>query len=152
MADSKISGLPELTNELKTTDELVINEAGVSKKVAGGKIIPTVLTQNTTGTINLSTYKGDVIVLSTPTADITITFSGILPSGRKAIVVNKASAYKITLAGSFVGSLANENILTLISDGTNLNTDNKRVNIHTVTSANYTILDNGQNNYIANIS
>jgi hypothetical protein len=143
MADDKLTNLPVVSDELKPGDKLYTAEGGsTSKQVDADRVVPTIVTQDTTGAIDLNNYKGDVIILSTPTANITITFSNSLPSGRKAIIVNKASAYKITLAGSFVGSLTNNNILTLISDGTNLSADNKRTNIHTVTSANYTILDN----------
>jgi hypothetical protein len=141
MANSELSNLPEITNELKTTDELYVNESGTSKKIKGDKIVPTVLTQNITATIDLSSYKGDVTILSNPTANITLTFSNTLPSGRLLKIVNKSSLYKITFAGGHVGLLANSNILELVSDGTNLNKNNKRVNIHSISSADYTILD-----------
>jgi hypothetical protein len=121
MGNQKLSNLTEQTTELKEDDLLYIAASGsTSKKIKGNKIIPSVLTQNITGTIDLNNYKGDVIIFSTPTSNITITLNNTLPSGRLITITNKSSSYTITLAGGSTEQISPNDSLTLISDGSAL--------------------------------
>lgn len=122
MADQKLSALTEITGELKTTDELYINESGTSKKIKGNRIIPTRLNQNTTTSINLAVHLGDLVIFSTPAAGITLSFSNQLPSGRKLIIINLTSTFNITTSGTTGAYIISpEEITFFISDGTNMN-------------------------------
>ena len=125
MADSKISALPALAAQLKTTDELVINEAGTNKKFTGDRIIPTVLTQNGTGTINLALYFADVAIFSTPASGITITLNNSLLAGRLLMIINKSSTNFITLAGGSTYKISPEETIIIYPDGSILNVENK---------------------------
>lgn len=80
----------------------------------------TILTKDTTDSIDLGLYKGDLIIFSDPAADITLTFSNMLISGRRLVIVNKDSVYKITLAGTITSVITPEKTILLFSDGTSL--------------------------------
>jgi hypothetical protein len=145
MAGPTVLDLVALADELAVTDVLYAlrgSGAGADRKTTADRVIPTVVTQNTTTAINLATYFGDLVIFSTPVADITLTFSNALPNGRKLIIVNKASAFDVVVAGSHVGIVhPTDDILVLVSDGTNLLTEAKTSNINAVSGGGYTILD-----------
>lgn len=77
----------------------------IALKNINGSFFVKKLTANTTQGINLSTYFQDIIIFSTPAADITLTFSGNLPDRGKFIVVNLSATYKITVAGTAVSNI-----------------------------------------------
>jgi len=57
----------------------------------------TLLSVTETGSINLSDYTTNVLIVADPMADIALTITGALPGGNKCIVVNK-SAHNVTLS------------------------------------------------------
>jgi hypothetical protein len=145
MPDKTIQDFPSLTDELKEDDVLYLNRGlGVDrdKKTTGNRVIPTVDTENATTGIDLGTFFGDLIIFSTPpSADIILTLSNNLPSGRKLTIINKSPTYSVKLAGSSTEAAHPGKTLRLISDGSSLIHDPDYSAIKTVTDAGYTILD-----------
>ena len=121
MAGPTIDSLVILTDEIAATDVLYLLRglgAGADRKFTGDLIVPSILTTNITGAINLNLYKGDLVIFSTPAAAITLTFSNMLPNGRKIIIVNKATAFNITCAGTLVETIDPSTTLHRVSDAT----------------------------------
>lgn len=116
--------LPELPSELQEDDLIYVIRPSLGinrdKKALGTKVIATKLDQDTTVAIDLSTYLGDLMIFANPTADITFTLSNELPKGRKLTIINKASAYNITLAGVLTDVIVPSGISEWISDGTTM--------------------------------
>jgi hypothetical protein len=121
MPGPTVLDLPVIADELTATDILyMIRGVGVTrdKQISAGLIIPTILSYNVNQAINLALYKGDVVVFSTPAANITFTFANMLPNGRWLIVVNKATGYNITCAGTLVEVINPTATLYKVSDAT----------------------------------
>jgi hypothetical protein len=122
MADKSLLDLPQISDELKTTDELLANRGGVGgeKRFTGDRIVPTVVVQNTGTTIDLGTYFGDLVIFSNPASNITIALSNTLISGRKLTVVNKSSTYNVSLSGSATSVIPNNGLIDFVSDGSSI--------------------------------
>jgi len=121
MATKALIDLEFLTNEILTTDLLYVvrgTGAGRDMKVLGDRVVPTVLTQNISGNIDLDNYFGDIVVVCTPSSAITVTSSNTPPAGRSVCVVNKSVIDDITFNGEIIPA---EKVLIGISDGSNLN-------------------------------
>lgn len=123
MAGPTVLDNPAITNDIQIDDVLyLIRGTGVGRdqRTDGSRVRPTVVTANSTTTIDLSNYQGDLVIFSTPTANITITLSNILNDSRKLIIVNKSSSYKVTLAGASTEEILSDELIFFISDGTGL--------------------------------
>lgn len=101
MAKGKpISALPNLTR-LKEGDIGYFAEQlpgpvfgpGSSKnvKVEDG-VIPRAYSISSSQTFDLDTFGGDVVIVCTNTAEITVTLSGSLPTGRRCVIVNRGES------------------------------------------------------------
>ncbi len=143
MAGPTVNDLAAIADELAATDELYLlrgTGAGADKKTTGDRVIPTIITQNTTVAINLATYFGDLVIFSTPAAAITLTLNNELPNGRRLIIVNKATDEVITLAGNGSGTVLPSDQRKFVSDGTDIFEETKRLKIFEAI-ANYPITD-----------
>jgi hypothetical protein len=147
MPDKTVLDFSEITTQVLEDDILYdIRGTGVGRdrKIKAEKLIGNVITQDTTGSIDLSSYYHDLVIVANPaSADITITLSNALQNGRKLYVINKSSSYNVLLAGTFGTTLFSKKTIILVSDGTTLyEPGSRRLNIKYVTGADYTILDN----------
>jgi hypothetical protein len=146
MADKTVLDYTEITTQVLEDDIIyIIRGTGVGRdrKMEAEKIIGNVISQDVTGSIDLSTYFHDLVIVSDPASEITITLSNALQSGRKLYVINKNASNNVLLAGTFGATVFSGSTLFLISDGTALyNPGSKKQSIKSVSGANYTILDN----------
>ena len=143
MAGPTVLDLPLITDELAATDVLwMIRGVGAlrDKQITADLIIPTIVTTNITGAIDLNDYKGDLVIFSTPAAGITLTFSNMLANGRRLIIVNKSTDKIITAAGTWTGLVLPNDQVILVSDATSLFRETRRSNQNAI-AGDYTILD-----------
>lgn len=111
------SALPEKTS-VSANDEFLLVESGVSKRVKASNAFRGVtIAQDITGNIDLSLYTNDLRVICNPAADITITFSGILPSGKSIVIVNMSVSATVICAGTIVTNINRDSSFTSISNG-----------------------------------
>ena len=74
-----------------------------------------------TGSVNLDTYFTNVVILSDPSAGITVTISGSLPEGKKLFIINlSAFLVNIAIESITVGLIENE-YTEWMSDGADMN-------------------------------
>lgn len=106
--------------DLLTTDYLyMIRGAGLTRdsKMLAGEFIPTVLSVVDTVSIDLSTYKNDLIIFANKATPFTITFSNYLRSGKKVWVIGKGAGL-VTLAGTITDVVFQNETRNHITDGT----------------------------------
>lgn len=122
MADKSLLDLAAIADQMQEADEIYVNRGGIGgdKRMAGNRIIPAVVVQDTTGSIDLATFFGDVVVFSTPASAITITLSNNLTSGRKLTIINKSSTFNVLLAGGSTSIIPNNGLINFVSDGSAL--------------------------------
>ncbi len=126
MADKTVLDFPAITDDIDVDDILyLIRGTGTDrdKKVPGDRIRPTFLVQNTGTTIDLGTYLGDLVIRSNPGSNISLTFTNLLPNGRRLVIINNSlSTYTISLAGSvaYTNIVHPQEIIVLFSDSANM--------------------------------